>query len=54
MENQELLTVIGILFAGVYAIQIFIIKKLNFTCTIVGKIKTFLKLVHPDKAQALD
>ncbi len=54
MENESLLIIVGILFSGSYAFQIFIIKRLNYTCGVVGKITTFLKLVHPDQANALD
>ena len=54
MENDTMLIIIGILFSGVYAFQLFVIKRLNYTCGVVGKIKTFLKLVHPEQAKALD
>jgi len=54
MSDEEMLILIGMLFGGSYGLQLFIIKRLNYTCGVVGKIKTFLKLVHPDQADALD
>jgi len=54
MENEVMLGIMGILFGGVYAIQIFIIKRLNFTCVNVAKLKTFAKLIHPEHAKSLD
>ena len=54
MNHELIITVMAILFGGVYAMQMYLLKRLNFTCGVVGKIVTFLKLVHPDKADALD
>lgn len=54
MEAEQVLTVVALLFGASYGFQIFILRKLNYTCGVIGKIKTFLKLVHPKEAKALD
>ena len=53
-EILILFGIFGLLLSPVYVMQGYLIRRLNYTCGVVGKIKTFLKLVHPDQAKALD
>ncbi len=53
-DLQTILIILGILLSPIYVMMIFLIKRLNYTCNTVAKIRTFLKLVHPKEAKALD
>jgi len=53
-EFQTFFIILGILLSPVYGIGFYLIKRLNYTCGMLGKIVTFLKIVHPNKANSLD
>ncbi len=50
--NIELILIfIGMIVSPIYAIQLYTLKKLNFTCNIVSKLAVISRLAHPELAK---
>ena len=50
-EIETYVIILGIIISPIYAIQLYILKKLNFTCGIISKLAVLARLAHPDLAE---
>ncbi len=50
---ETLLVIIGLTSGGSITIQLWTLKRLNFTCTTITKIVTFLKLRYPNETKGI-
>jgi len=50
-EIETMLIILGLILTPIYAIQLYILKKLNFTCGIISKFVILARLAHPELAK---
>lgn len=50
-EIETVLIILGLILTPIYAIQLYILKKLNFTCGIISKLAILARLAHPELAK---
>ena len=53
MEIESYLIILAMIISPIYAIQLYILKKLNFTCGIVSKLAVLSRLAHPELAKTV-
>ena len=51
MEIESYLIILAMIVSPIYAIQLYILKKLNFTCGIISKLAVLARLAHPELAK---
>lgn len=52
-EILTVLIILGMIISPIYAIQLYILKKLNFTCGVVSKLAVLARLAHPELAKTV-
>ena len=51
MEIETYLIILALILSPIYGIQLYTLKKLNFTCGIVSKLAILARLAHPELAE---